>query len=74
MSAGDKSSSILAVSAAMVSVLVFSILVRIYTRVVIVKWVGFDDALILIAGAFALVEGITPILGKPSSIPVSSGS
>lgn len=66
MSGGDKSASILAVSAAMISVLVFSILVRFYTRVVIVKWVGFDDVLILVAGAFALVEGITPILGKLS--------
>jgi hypothetical protein len=60
----DKSASLIAVTAAMISVMVVSLLIRFYTRIFIVKWVGLDDTLALIAGLFALVEGLTAVVGK----------
>lgn len=64
MSTEDKSSQIIAVSSAMISVMLFAILVRFYTRIFIVKWVGVDDTLIIVAASIAMIEGIMPIVGK----------
>lgn len=48
----------------MISVMLFAILVRFYTRIFIVKWVGVDDTLIIVAASIAMIEGIMPIVGK----------
>lgn len=71
-SSDDRSGSIVAVSAAMISIMVFAILGRLYTRLFIVKWVGVDDCLILVAALFALVEGVTPIIGKKAACQMSN--
>jgi hypothetical protein len=62
-STDDKSNQIIACSAAMISVMLCAILMRFYTRVFIVKWVGVDDTLIIIAALFSLVEGLTAVVG-----------
>lgn len=69
-SSDDRSNSIIAVSAAMISIMSFAILGRLYTRLFIVKWVGVDDCLILVAALFALAEGIAPIVGKEGRLPM----
>jgi hypothetical protein len=77
-SIGDKSKSIIIVSATMTSLMVCAILLRVYTRFYIVKWIGIDDSLILVATVFALVENMAPVAGgyliTPNRISTNYGS
>ncbi|TVY50486.1 hypothetical protein LCER1_G008140 [Lachnellula cervina] len=58
----NRADSVIAISAAMITILAFSILLRLYTRITIMKWIGLDDSLIMIAAVFALIEAITPMM------------
>lgn len=68
-STDDKSSSIIAVSATMTSIMVCAIFLRVYTRCYIVKWIGIDDSLIVVAAMFALVENMAPVAGRYFLLP-----
>lgn len=63
-STDDKSASVIAVSASMVSIMVAAITLRLYTRFFIIKWLGIDDTLILIAVLLASTQGASSAVGR----------
>lgn len=55
-STDDSSGKLIAVGASLLSISILSVAIRFYTRIWVVKWIGTDDWLALIALIFGALE------------------
>lgn len=63
MSSADKSPSLIVITAILISITVFSVALRTFTRLRLVGWLGADDVLILCAAVTAIPHAVGNIIG-----------
>jgi hypothetical protein len=59
----NKAPELVAVTIIFVTISILSVLLRLYTRLRILKWIGVDDVFIFVAAGGALVEAIGNLIG-----------
>jgi hypothetical protein len=73
-STDDKGPTLTAVNIAFLCITIFSVLLRVFTRLRVVKSFGIDDTLILFAAAASIAQVVSPQIGICSSLPDQLGS
>jgi hypothetical protein len=63
-STDNRAPQLVAVTAAFLVLVIFSIVLRVFTRLRVVKWLGIDDWLMVCAVVAAIVESAAVIIGK----------
>jgi hypothetical protein len=63
VSSDNRASELVAVTVTFVSLALSSALLRLYTRLRLLKWIGVDDILLFIATGAALAEALGNVIG-----------